>query len=233
VRYEDKVKREAIRWSKSIEKRSSIFQRGSKRVQTSINEKIPERMHNIVTDGIRSMIELSLTTSEYIRPVAVNPDWTFLEKEEQVRELIKQYKRAASVEGAGTGFGGFWLGMADFPLLLSIKMKFLFDAAQIYGLSVHSYQERVYLLHVFMLAFSSDEARGEVKRKVLNWDELSLEEKNVDWKTLQLEYRDTIDLVKLLQLLPGFGAIVGYVANGRLLEHLGETTIQCSRLRIL
>jgi hypothetical protein len=233
VRYEEKVKKEAIRWSKSIDKRSSILQRKSKRVQTSINEKIPARIHNIVTESIRSMVELSLTTSEYIRPVSVDPNWTFQEKEEQVRVLIKQYKRAASVEGAGTGFGGFWLGVADFPLLLSIKMKFLFDAAQIYGLNVHSYQERVYLLHVFMLAFSSDEARGEAKRKVLNWDELSLEEKNVDWKTLQLEYRDTIDLVKLLQLLPGFGAIVGYVANGRLLEHLGETTIQCSRLRIL
>ena len=231
--YEEKVKKEAVRWSKSIDKRSSILQRGSKRVQTSINERIPERMHNIVTDSIRSMVELSLTTSEYIRPVSVDPNWTFEEKEEQVRVLIKQYKRVASVEGAGTGFGGFWLGMADFPLLLSIKMKFLFDAAQIYGLSVHSYQERVYLLHVFMLAFSSDEARGEVKRKVLNWEDLSLKEKNVDWKTLQLEYRDTIDLVKLFQLLPGFGAIVGYIANGRLLEHLGETTIQCSRLRLL
>lgn len=225
--------KEAQRWSRSMDKRSSVLQRTSKRFQTSINEKIPDRVHKIVTDSVRSMIELALTSSEYIRPIEVDPSWTFEAREEKVRELLKKYKQMASVEGAGTGLGGFWLGVADFPLLLSIKMKFLFDAAQIYGLRVHSYEERVYLLHVFMLAFSSDEARGDVKRKVLNWEELPIQEKNVDWKSLQIEYRDTLDFVKLFQLLPGIGAVVGYVANGRLLEQLGETTIQTSRLRLL
>ncbi|SEH96182.1 EcsC protein family protein [Halobacillus karajensis] len=233
MNYEKQAKREALRWSKSLDKRSSILQRSSKRMQSTINGKIPDRVHNIVTDSIRSMIELALTSSEYIRPVTVNPDWSFEEREEQVRELLKQYKRTASVEGAGTGLGGFWLGVADFPLLLSIKMKFLFDAAQVYGFNIHSYQERVFLLHVFMLAFSGDNARREVKKKVMEWNELEVEEKNVDWKTLQIEYRDTLDLVKLFQLVPGFGAVVGYVANGRLLEQLGETTIQSSRLRLL
>ncbi|CDQ21102.1 EcsC family protein [Halobacillus karajensis] len=233
MNYEKQAKREALRWSKSLDKRSSILQRSSKRMQSTINGKIPDRVHNIVTDSIRSMIELALTSSEYIRPVTVNPDWSFEEREEQVRELLKQYKRTASVEGAGTGLGGVWLGVADFPLLLSIKMKFLFDAAQVYGFDIHSYQERVFLLHVFMLAFSGDNARREVKKKVMEWNELEVEEKNVDWKTLQIEYRDTLDLVKLFQLVPGFGAVVGYVANGRLLEQLGETTIQSSRLRLL
>ncbi|WP_370551161.1 EcsC family protein [Halobacillus sp. GSS1] len=233
LNYEEKAKQEALRWSKSLDKRSSIIQRSSKQVQSRINEKIPDRVHGVVTDSVRAMIEAALTTSEYIRPVKVHPDWSFEERERQVRELVKTYKKTASVEGAGTGFGGFWLGVADFPLLLSIKMKFLFDAAQVYGWNVHSYEERVYLLHVFMLAFSSDKVRGEVKRKVLEWNDLEMKEKNVDWKALQIEYRDTLDLVKLLQLLPGFGAIVGYVANGRLLEQLGETTIQTSRLRLL
>ncbi|QAS51688.1 EcsC family protein [Halobacillus litoralis] len=231
--YEETAKKEALRWSKSLDKRVSVIQRTSKRFQTSINEKIPDRVHGVVTESVRSMVEIALTSSEYIRPIEVDSSWTFEQREEKVRELIKQYKRTASFEGAGTGLGGFWLGLADFPLLLSIKMKFLFDAAQIYGLNVHSYQERVYVLHVFMLAFSSDEARGGVKEKVLNWEELSVSEKNVDWKTLQIEYRDTLDFVKLFQLLPGIGAVVGYVANGRLLGQLGETTIQSCRLRFL
>ncbi|WP_394219903.1 EcsC family protein [Halobacillus trueperi] len=231
--YEEQAKQEALRWSKSLDKRSSLIQRSSKQVQSKINQKVPDRVHGVVTDSVRSMIELALTTSEYIRPVKVHPDWSFEERERQVRELVNKYKKAAAVEGAGTGFGGFWLGVADFPLLLSIKMKFLFDAAQVYGWNVHSYEERVYLLHVFMLAFSSDKVRGEVKRKVMGWNDLEMKEKNVDWKTLQMEYRDTLDLVKLLQLIPGFGAVVGYVANGRLLEQLGETTIQSSRLRLL
>ena len=31
----------------------------------------------------------------------------------------------------------------------------------------------------------------------------------VDWQQLQQEYRDTIDFRKMLQLVPGIGAIVG------------------------
>lgn len=46
-------------------------------------------------------------------------------------------------------------------------MKFLFDAGQLYGFNVDSYEERVYLLHIFMLAFSSDDARRSMKDVVL------------------------------------------------------------------
>ncbi|KHE67117.1 EcsC family protein, partial [Halobacillus sp. BBL2006] len=225
MNYETKVKNEALRWSRSLEKRSSVLQRTSKRVQSTINQKIPDRIHVVVTESVRTMIEVALTTSEYIRPIKVDPAWTFQEREERVRERLKQYKKMAAFEGAGTGLGGFWLGAADFPLLLSIKMKFLFDAGQIYGLDVSRYEERVFLLHVFMLAFSSDEARGKIRERVMNWNELEVQEKNLDWKTLQIEYRDTLDFVKLMQLIPGFGALIGYVANGRLLEQLGETTM--------
>ncbi|MGI8314509.1 EcsC family protein [Halobacillus mangrovi] len=231
--YETKVKKEAERWSRSLEKRSSVLQRTSKRLQSSINQRIPDQIHSVVTESIRKMIEVSLTTSEYIRPVDVNSSLSFQVREQLVRERLDQYKKTAAFEGAGTGFGGFWLGAADFPLLLSIKMKFLFDAGQIYGLDVRKYEERVFLLHLFMLAFSSDEAKEKVRGKVLNWNHLDLKQKNMDWKTLQIEYRDTLDFVKLFQLIPGFGAVVGYVANGRMMEHLGETTMNACRLRLL
>ncbi|ARI78098.1 EcsC family protein [Halobacillus mangrovi] len=231
--YETKVKKEAERWSRSLEKRSSVLQRTSKRFQSSINQKIPDQIHNVVTESIRKMIEVSLTTSEYIRPVDLNTSMSFQEREQLVTERLDQYKKTAAFEGAGTGFGGFWLGAADFPLLLSIKMKFIFDAGQIYGLDVRKYEERVFLLHLFMLAFSSDEARENVRGKVLNWNHLDRKQKHMDWRTLQIEYRDTLDFVKLFQLIPGFGAVVGYVANGRMLEHLGETTMNACRLRLL
>ncbi|UOR13199.1 EcsC family protein [Halobacillus amylolyticus] len=231
--YEAQVYKEALRWSKSIEKRSSIIQRSSKRIQSSINDRVPERIHTIVTESIRKMIELALTSSQYIHPIEIKESWTFKEREELVKERLKQYKNTASWEGAGTGFGGFWLGAVDFPLLLSIKMKFLFDTAQYYGLNVDDYEERVYLLHVFMLAFSSDQEKTKVRDIVLNWREVPTERRRIDWRTLQIEYRDTIDLAKLLQLVPGFGAIVGYVANKRFLEQLGETTMNAYRLRLL
>jgi hypothetical protein len=57
--------------------------------------------------------------------------------------------------------------------------------------------------------------------------------KELDWRTFQQEYRDYIDLIKLLQMVPGLGAIVGAFANYRLTEHLGETAMNAYRLRIL
>ncbi len=231
--YDQNALREARRWVKQMEKRSSVLQRTSKRMQSAVNEKIPDRVHAVVTDSIKRMIELSLTSSHYIYPIEVDPSWSLKEKEEAVQERLTQYKRTAALEGAGTGAGGILLGMADFPLLLSIKMKFLFDVGRIYGYDVRKYEERMYLLHLFILAFSSDEKREDVLKTVLNWEENKEDWREVDWKTLQLEYRDSIDFAKVLQLIPGFGAIVGAVANFRFLEKLGETATNAYRLRIL
>ncbi|MBH0228719.1 EcsC family protein [Halobacillus yeomjeoni] len=233
MNYEERALKEALRWSRSIEKRSSILQRSTKKWQTSVNDKIPESVHRVVTSSVQKMIELAMTSSEYIRPVEVSSEWSFEERELLIKKRLKEYQRAASIEGAGTGLGGLWFGVADFPLLLSIKMKFLFDAAQIYGFNVHKYEERVYLLYVFMLAFSSDHTRKRVKELVLNWSEVEKQQKQIDWKTLQIEYRDSIDFVKMLQLVPGFGAVVGYFANRNLMHQLGETTLNTSRLRLL
>ncbi|WP_085506897.1 EcsC family protein [Thalassobacillus devorans] len=231
--YEEQVLREAKRWEKSLSKRDTLIQRSSKRIQTKINKKIPERVHQVVTESIRKMIEAALTSSEYIDPVEIKSDASFREREVMVYERMKRYKRTAAVEGAGTGAGGLLLGMADFPLLLSIKMKFLFDVGQLYGCEVQNYQERMYILHVFMLAFSSDNKQKEVAAIINHWEQEQLKWKEVDWKSLQLEYRDTIDFVKMLQLIPGFGAVVGAWANTKLLEQLGETAMNCYRLRTL
>ncbi|MDL4842764.1 EcsC family protein [Aquibacillus rhizosphaerae] len=233
VTYEQQVLSEAKHFERSMRKKSSIIQRSSKKLQTKINNKIPDKIHVIVTESIKKMIQLALTSSEYIRPVEISPDSTMEEKEKLVKARLLQSKKTAMIEGAGTGAGGIWLGVADFPLLLSIKMKFIFDAGQIYGYDVTKYEERMYLLHVFLLAFSSDDKRKEVLQTLLDWDDSKNKFREVDWKTLQLEYRDSLDFVKMLQLIPGLGAIVGAVANRKLLQQLGDTTINMYRLRLL
>jgi hypothetical protein len=43
---------------------------------------------------------------------------------------------------------------------------------------------------------------------------------------------DYIDLAKMLQLVPVIGAVVGAYANYKLLDRLGETAVNCYRLRI-
>jgi hypothetical protein len=137
------------------------------------------------------------------------------------------------IEGAGTGAGGILLGLADFPLLLSIKMKFLFEAASIYGFNTKEYAERLFILHVFQLAFSSEDIRKDTLDEIENWENRKQVLVEMDWRKFQQEYRDYIDLAKMLQLVPGIGAFVGAYANNNLLKHLGETAMNAYRLRLL
>ena len=128
---------------------------------------------------------------------------------------------------------GRLLGLADLPLLISIKMKFLFVAASIYGFDVRRREERLFILHVFQLAFSSDRCRADTLHIVEHWHEKKHGIHDIDWRVIQQEYRDYIDLVKMLQLLPGIGAAVGAYANYNLLDHLGETAKNAYRMRLL
>ena len=112
-------------------------------------------------------------------------------------------------------------------------MKFLFEAAAIYGFNTKEFEERLFLLHIFQLAFSSDDIRRETLAEIENWEERKQTLVEMDWRKFQQEYRDYIDLVKMFQLVPGIGAFVGAYANNNLLKQLGETAMNAYRLRIL
>lgn len=172
--------------------------------------------------------------------VSTRPVYHFenLKKTElEVIRKIKIYKRTAGAEGGVTGAGGFLMGFADFPLLLSIKFKMLFDIANTYGFDVTDYKERLYILHIFMLAFSSDERRKETYLLIKNWPEtlekLPEQLNDYDWRILQQEYRDYIDVAKMAQLIPVIGAAVGLVVNYRLIQKLGVTAMNAYRMRLL
>ena len=53
-----------------------------------------------------------------------------------------------------------------------------------------------------------------------------------DWRNFQQEYRDYIDLAKLLQLIPGIGAVVGAYVNHQLTNKLGKFAMNAYRMRI-
>lgn len=234
--YEQQVRRECFEWQHEMMKRSSMFGRMGKSVQNKINDKIPQKVHDVLTESVKQMVKSMLFGSELMHKHEPIKEISLEACEEDIEKKIIAYRRTATAEGAGTGFGGLWWGLADFPMLLSIKMKFLYDVADIYGYNVKNYSERLYLLHIFQLAFSSEQKRKETFLKLKNWEATiqsypSIEE--LDWQEFQLEYRDYIDLAKLLQLIPGFGAIVGAVVNYRFLDHLGKTAMNAYRMRIL
>lgn len=159
------------------------------------------------------------------------------DREDAVRKKIEAYRNTAAIEGGITGAGGLLLGLADFPILIGIKLKLLFDIASLYGFNVYNYKERVYILHIFELAFSSDQHRKNVYLKMTDWETksklLPADIHQFDWRSFQQEYRDYIDLAKMAQLIPLIGAPVGVIVNSRLLKKLGITAMNSYRMRLI
>lgn len=223
-------------WKKDMKKKPSILDKASKKIQNKFNGVLPEKYHEIMTIAIKNMVKGVLLGSTYTTKTPIEQMPLEL-RERLVREKIKFYKTTAMLEGAGTGAGGFWLGLADFPLLLSIKIKFLYEVAAIYGFNVKNYKERLYILYIFQLAFSSQSKTNEIFVEMEDWEDTSNsfpEDINeFNWREFQQEYRDYIDLAKLLQLVPFIGAFVGAYANSKLLDKLGKTAMNAYRMRIL
>lgn len=210
-----------------------MVQRMSKATQKKVNQVIPEKVHQVITESIKNMVKATLLGANLTTKKRQAPGLSLYERDELFKEKLSMFRNTAVVEGVGTGAGGIMLGFADFPLLLSIKMKFLFEVAAVYGFDTNEYEERLFILHVFQLAFSSDDTRRATLVAIENWEQHKDLISDMDWRDFQQEYRDHIDLVKMFQLIPGFGAIVGAFANYNLLDQLGEAAQNAYRMRYL
>jgi hypothetical protein len=232
--YEKKAMDELAAWQREMKLLPSLVGDLAKRFQNRINRIIPDKVHAAVTMAIKQMVRAVIFGSGYT--TATPPaDGTLEERELKVKRSINIYKNTAATEGAITGFGGILLGLADFPLWLTLKMKLLHEIATLYGYDVKEYKERIFILHIFQLTFSGQRHRNKIIRILENWE---YEEKNLpldisefDWRTFQLEYRDYIDIAKLLQLVPFIGAPVGAYVNHRLTAKLGKAAMNAYRLR--
>lgn len=231
--YELKAYEEVQAWRLKIMKRSGMINRFSKQAQNKINSWIPEKVHQIVTESIKIMVKTTLVGSNVTTKKRLGTEMSLYKRDELMKEKHSFYRKTAVIEGAGTGAGGILIGAADFPLLLSIKIKFLFEVAEIYGFDTSKYEERLFILHIFQLAFSSEEKRRQTLFIIENWEEQKEKLVDMDWQVFQQEYRDHIDLIKMFQLIPGFGAIVGAYANYNLMDQLAETARNVYRMRIL
>ncbi len=235
-KYHQRIMAELELWKRQMLRNPSLFNKLSKKIQTRINTWIPERLHVAITAAIRQMIKGVLFGAKHTTEKAWEERHSLQEKEIAVTRRIEFYKTTAAVEGGITGAGGILLGLADFPILLGLKVKLLFDIAAIYGFDVRDYKERIYLLHIFELAFSSQQHRKQIYLTILNWEEKSKllpdDLNQFNWRNFQQEYRDYIDLAKLAQFIPIIGAPVGAVVNFKLIRKLGFTAMNAYRLRL-
>jgi hypothetical protein len=138
--YENQVSTELQRWQKAMLKKPTILGRLSKKLQQKLNSYIPEKIHNALTTAIKQMIRgvlfgANITTS------LPGEERSFEVKEAVIKERIEFYKKTAAAEGGITGAGGILLGLADFPLLIGIKIKLLYDIAALYGYNTSDYRK--------------------------------------------------------------------------------------------
>lgn len=232
--YETHIAAELAVWQQKMQKPPSFSSQLAKRFQNRLNRAIPEKIHQAITLAIKQMTRAVFFGAGFTTRTPVIPE--SLERcELKVSERIRFYRNTAAAEGAITGAGGILLGLADFPLWLTLKMKMLFEIAALYGHDTSRYQERVYMLHIFELCFSSTIHRNKVYAILADWQDhekiLPHDIQDFDWRNFQQEYRDYIDIAKLLQLVPGIGAAVGAVVNHRLTMKLGRTAMNAYRMR--
>ncbi|MET0274294.1 MAG: EcsC family protein [Phenylobacterium sp.] len=232
--YEGWVRGELAHWRTKVLKPPGAFDRAAAGVQGTVNRVIPEKVHAAVTKVIEQLTRGILTGSDLTTGKPLK-DAPLSARDQRAATAIAAYRTTAAVEGGVTGAGGFLMAAADFPALIAIKIKLLFDIAAAYGHDTGDFAERLYLLQVFELAFSGAQHRAEVFHRLEGWDSKphpsSLDA--FDWRTFQREYRDYIDLAKMAQLIPVIGAPVGAVVNYRLLDRLGETAVNAYRQRWL
>lgn len=234
--YELTVLRKMRQWQKEVQKPQGKMNQWSKKFQDKFNKLIPDKIHNGITVIIRKIVEAVLYTSEFIKP-ALSDNTSLEQREAAIEKRVEFYRTTAAAEGGVTGFGGILAAMADFPALLTIKLKFLFDVAALYGYDTQKVSERIYLLYVFQLAFSSPTRQMDTYSHLALWaavpQSMPNDPNELDWYRFQQDYRDYLDVAKLLQMMPGIGAAVGLVVNYNLLNKLADTAKMCYRMRWL
>jgi hypothetical protein len=230
--YAVKAQAELDAWLAKMSKGPSPLGRAARRVQVGINRMIPEKVHAAVTAVMEQMTRVLVTGADLTTPKPLEGA-TLSEREAQVQRRIAAYRAVGATEGGVAGAGGFALALAEFPTLIATKIKLLFEIGALYGHDGTRLSERLYILHIFQLAFSSADHRRYVLAAMMDWDAQGRPEsfEGMDWRKFQQEYRDYIDLAKLAQLIPIIGAPVGAVVNYRLLDRLGDVAIAAYRMR--
>jgi len=232
--YENHIAAEMAVWQQRMQKPPSFSSQLAKRFQNRLNRAIPEKIHQAITLAIKQMTRAVFFGAGFTTRTPVTPG-SLETCEIKVLERIRFYRNTAAAEGALTGAAGVLLGLADFPIWLTLKMKMLFEITALYGYDTSRYQERVFMLHIFELCFSSPVHRNKVYEILADWTNhektLPADINEFDWRNFQQEYRDYIDIAKLLQLIPGIGAAVGALVNHRLTTKLGKTAMNAYRMR--
>ncbi len=221
-----------VAWRADLTKPPGPLNHLARATQRRVNRIIPEKVHAAITAAIAGMTRAMLTGADFVT-ADPQPHLTLAQRQARAEQAIDVWRKTAAAEGGITGAGGFLAAAADFPLLMSFKIKLLFEIAAIFGHDGAVLSERLFILHVFELAFSDAEHRAGVLAAMDDWDAKPHPRRldDFDWRAFQQQYRDHIDLAKLAQFIPVVGAPLGAIVNWRLVERLGHTAVMAYRMR--
>ncbi len=159
-----------------------------------------------------------------------------LAKMDQVSEELKKSRaKAATIQGATTGFGGIFTLAIDIPMILGLSLKTLQEIAIAYGYDPNQKEERVFI--VKCLQFVSADIVG--KKAIL--DELSnhygsesrtqMVSQLQGWREVVVTYTDQFGWKKLFQLIPIAGMFIGAFMNKSMMQDVAEAGIMLYRKR--
>jgi len=237
VDYETQVKKELDQWERKILKDIGVIEGFSRDMQKKIDAYIPQRIHTSISKTMEVAIKSVLGG---INLIPVNKNMlvkarlkTLPQLDREIDGIISRYKKLAAATGAGTGLGGILSLAVEYPALISLELKMLQEIARAFGYDIREQNERIYLLKIFILAFSADCCRKRTYLEILKFKKTmnSAKAPEIDWQELYHEYKEKVEFKKMLQIIPGFGAIIGAWANYGLIDGLGETARNCYRLR--
>src|SRR5215510_15363710 len=104
-RYIEQKSSELRAWQEQMMRRPSFFNDLSKRIQTRINNWIPEKVHKAITVAIKQMIRGVLFGARHTtaRPFL---NASLQVREQLVRDKVDVYRKTSAIEGGITGAGG-------------------------------------------------------------------------------------------------------------------------------
>lgn len=227
--YITQVKAELAAWERQLLKPNKGFEHLSKQLSRKVNSYIPQKVHDTITSAIKGMIHTIRTGVRFTPKGDLERGKNLQQMDRLADQRITKWTQWATAEGAGTGAAGFKLSLVDFPALLSIKMKMLSDLAYIYGYDPNERHEKLFVLYIFQLTYAEPENRMAILDTIKTWPSDIPE--TIDWERFQQDYRDSLDFKKMLQMVPGFGAIVGAWANHGFVRELGQIAIRAHQIR--
>lgn len=160
--------------------------------------------------------------------------------DEAALKLSLGSRNVATVQGATTGFGGFFTLAADIPAILGLSLKVIQEIGLCYGYNPADKAERIFTVKV--MQFASSDIVG--KRTILK--ELNLQaggsgditpgtnaavSRMQGWREVITLYRDNWGWKKMMQAVPVAGMFFGAYLNRKALEDVAEAARMLYRKR--